>query len=168
MASVSSCAPTIITYRKPRTPEDLAVLAEALATVKDLPRDQALSFLQSQYVPEAANTCRFEEDGVLRWWKGKLLPGKRPYISLAVTGITWRGTIVRGVLAERGTNELWCLIHPQLIANSQGTDATRLIQKMGIALAAMGVRDMTSSELSKAVQLPSWREALESARRREP
>lgn len=155
--STWSCAPATVRAHRwgtPGTPDDVAM-------VKNLPKDQALGFLRSLYVPEAANTCRFEQDGVLRWWKGELLPGKTRYNLLYDWGLMaqgGRGPLVRIVLSVRGTNELWCLIHPQLFADGQGKDATPFIKGIFTMLKVMGVTALPLSEASKVFHSPSWSE----------
>lgn len=155
VVSAWSCAPTVRMYGAPDDNE----------VIKNLPKDQALSFLQSLYVPATANTCRFEKDGVFRSREGQLLPGETPYTSLYFSGLgQGGGPPVRCVLSVRRTNEILCLWHPQPIAAHQGTDVTALLSMTSTALKVMGVTPMPMSELLKASQLPSWSEARESIR----
>lgn len=162
--SIWSCAPTVSspTTRMWGKPDDQYV-------IDNLSKDHALGFLRSLYVPETATSCRFEEDGVLRWSKGQLLPGKTPYSSLYISGLgRGGGPPVRYVLSVRETNELWCAMQAQLIADRQGKDVTPFLNQIYTALRVMGARVMPVSELPKAMQLPSWREAVESVRLRQP
>ena len=71
--SAMSCAPSI---------QELNLSQEV---VDNLPKEQALSFLQSlQPSPQGYVQCLFDQDGVARWipQQGQLLPGKNPYASL--------------------------------------------------------------------------------------
>jgi hypothetical protein len=157
--SALSCAPRIREWGKPDDQE----------LIRNLPQDQALSFLRSLDVPEPANSCRFEEDGVVRWRNGAWLPGKMSYSSLYLSGLGHgEGPPDRFVLSVGGTNELWCLMHSQLLARHQDMDTARFLNKVYTALRVMGVRTISLSELSKIVQSPWWREANESVERREP
>jgi len=161
--STWSCAPTTWMYGSAPSAGELQMIA-------NMPKDQALTFLRSLYVPETANSCRFEEDSVLRWQKGTLLPGEVPYKSLYFSGLSYDRRVVRLVLSVRGTNELWCLMHPKLLAEHQGKNAEKMINHICQALTVMGTRDIPLSEFSRILQSPSqsWGEARESVGRREP
>jgi len=135
----SGTAPSPVTYSKVGIRHDVA---------KELPKDQALAFLRSLYVPEAANTCRFEPDGVERWWKGKL-PGKNPYSSTYLSLEAVNGTPIGIMLSVRGTREQWCMIVPYAITQLQGGDAKKLTDKIFTALISLGVTIIPDTELSK-------------------
>ena len=118
----------------------------------DLPKDQALAFLRSLYLPEveAANSCRFDADGVQRWWNRRL-PGKNPYNAtyLSLSGVN--GTPMAIMLSVKGNREQWCMIVPYAITKVRGGDTKKLTDKIFTALISMGVEVIPASELSKGL-----------------
>ncbi|WP_157817646.1 hypothetical protein [Candidatus Thiodictyon syntrophicum] len=138
--SVSSCATKVYN----------AEMGFSREVAANLPKDQALIFLQSLYVPETANSCRFEENGVSRWWKGKL-PGTTPY-NLIFIFLAGANGIPFGIeLSVRGTNEAWCLIIPYEMAKRQGKDTKKFSDKIFTALLSMGATIIPASELAKGL-----------------
>lgn len=110
--------------------------------VDDLPKDQALSFLQSlRPSPLGYIHCRFEQDGVLRWLpqRGQLLPGKRPYGSFYAQPQR-PGIMIVVFLYESTKGQPWCIIPAESNADDLGKDATKFTGKILTALLSMGVR----------------------------
>lgn len=126
--SAVSCAPNV---------RDLNLSQEI---IDDLPRDYALSFLQS-LSPAWTSTCRFEEDGLRRWLpqSGQLLPGKYPYPSFYAMPRT-PGIMVVVVIYGPRSSQPWCGIRAESIADRQGKDVKRVTGKILTALLSMGVR----------------------------
>jgi hypothetical protein len=121
------------------------------AVAADLPKDQAVSFLQSLYVPENANSCRFEGDGISRWWKGKL-PGKIAYSATYLSLEAVKGTPALIILSVRGSREAWCGMFPYSIAQKRGKDTKELTNKIFTALLSLGVTIIPASELAKGLK----------------
>jgi len=113
--------------------------------VDNLPKDQALSFLQtlgpSQQIINIY--CRFEEDGIARWEKQsrQFLPGKYPYTSFSAVPRTPGIMIVIFVyLDQQRSRDPWCMIAAEGNADQQGKDAKQFTAKILTALLSMGVR----------------------------
>lgn len=117
-------------YRNVNIPKDV---------VDTLPKDYALSFLQSLYGPAWwSNSCRFDTNGVKRFYKVRL-PGKQPYTSLNTSFIRNGKFDVIGIFVNK-SKEVWCLIDQRSIAKHQGKDINSLISKIYTALLSMGVK----------------------------
>ena len=129
----------------------------------NLPRDTALTFLRTLYVPEAANSCRFEKDGVSIWWKGKL-SGKNPYNSTYLSLQAVKGVPQGIILSTRGSNEYWCAIYPYAIAKEQGKETPKLADKIMTALLSLGAAIIPATELAKGLTCPAEREWCQPAR----
>jgi hypothetical protein len=118
--------------------------------VKHLPKEHALAFLRSLDTPQMANTCRFEQKGVGRWWNG-VLPGSTPYHALYVSFLGVAGTPVGISLSVKGTNEQWCAIYPQPIAEGMRKDVTKFKDKILTALLSLGAEIIPPSELARGL-----------------
>jgi hypothetical protein len=127
-----------------------------LDVLANLPKDHALAYLRTLYAPpnnKMVTNCRFERDGVRRWWKEDL-PGKKSYGSIqgSLRRLLFvKGTPVTIVLSAKGSREEWCEIMAFAIAHGQGGDPRRLTAKIATALGSMGVTEMPASELSKGL-----------------
>lgn len=126
--SAVSCAPSI---------QELNLSQEV---VDSLPREQALSFLQSlQPSPQGYVQCLFDQDGVARWIPSQrqLLPGKKPYASLDARPER-PGVMIVVVLYDNG--QPWCIIPAESNADTLGRgDYTKFTAKIVTALLSLGV-----------------------------
>jgi len=126
--SASSCAPSI---------QELNLSQER---VDNLPRDQALSFLQTlRPSPQGYVQCRFDQDGVARWipQRRQVLPGKKPYRSLDARPER-PGVMIVIVLYEAGRP--WCTIPAESNADDLGRgDYKKFTGKILTALLSLGV-----------------------------
>lgn len=129
----------------------------------NLPKDQALTFLRTLYVPETANSCRFEKDGVSIWWKGKVA-GKNPYKSTYLSLQAVKGIPQFIILSTRGSNEYWCYIFPYPIAKEQGKETPKLTDKIFTALLSLGAAIIPESELAKGLRCRAELEWCQPAR----
>jgi hypothetical protein len=118
----------------------------------DLPKDQALVFLRSLYLPEvpAASSCRFEAGGVQRWWNGRL-PGRNPYNATYLSLTSVDGIPMAIMLSVKGTREEWCMIVPYGITKVRGGDTKKLTNKIFTALVSMGAEVIPASEAAKGL-----------------
>ena len=126
--SVMSCAPRI---------QELDLSQEV---VDSLPREQALSFLQTlRPSPQGYVQCLFDQDGVGRWipQQGQALPGKNPYASLDARPER-PGIMIVVVLYDEG--EPWCIIPAESNADDLGRgDYKKFTGKILTALLSLGV-----------------------------
>lgn len=128
-ASSLHLAPTQA-YRDVNIPKDV---------VDNLPKDHALSFLQSLNGPDWwSNSCRFNSEGVTRSAKGGALPGKQSYSALN-TSFAKSGNVEIIAVFVNKTKEVWCLIDPRSIAQHKGTPIDSLTSKIFTSLLSMGV-----------------------------
>jgi hypothetical protein len=147
-ASASSCAPNVRDLNLPQ------------AVIDNLPKEQALSFLRTLDVPSWDDTCRFDEDGVLRWQKEQVLlekggvlrrheeqvlPGKYPYSSFYAEALR-PGYKVQIALFVPGTSKTWCMIAAEENAERHGKEALPFTAKILTALLSMGVRVQSYGE----------------------
>jgi hypothetical protein len=117
-------------YRDVKIPKDV---------VGNLPKDYALSFLQSLNGPAWwANSCRFDSGGVTRSAKKGSLPGKHFYSSLNMSFVRSGSVELIAVFVNK-TEEVWCLIEPRSIAKQKATEVDSLTAKIYTSLLSMGV-----------------------------
>lgn len=126
--SAMSCAPSI---------QELNLSQEV---VDSLPKEQALSFLQSlQPSPQGYVQCLFDQEGVARWIpaQGQRLPAKNPYDSLDARAER-PGIMIVVVLYDNG--QPWCIIPAESNADDLGRgDYKKFTGKILTALVSLGV-----------------------------
>lgn len=132
--STSSCAP------------DVRKMGLSQEIVDHLPREHALSFLQSLGPDLGRNVyCQFEKEGVTRWIPGgKPLRGRYPYDSLYARALAPGVMTVVGIYAPTNNPgwryEPWCYIATEANADRLGKDSDKFTAKTLTALLSLGVR----------------------------
>jgi hypothetical protein len=108
----------------------------------NLPKDQALSFLQAlkpSLSPVGHVQCQFDQDGVTRWvpQARQVLPGKKPYRSLDARAER-PGLMIWVALYDQG--QPWCMIPAESNADRIGRgDYEKFTGKIMTALLSLGV-----------------------------
>lgn len=144
LMSTASCAPKL---------QEMNLSQEV---VDNLPKEQALSFLQTlKPSPEGYVQCLFDHEGVTRWLphRRQVLPGKKSYNTL--DGRAERpGIMVVVVLYAQG--QPWCIIPAESNADRIGRgDYEKFTGKIFTALLSLGVTARSFSGQSMRARQPS-------------